>query len=142
MKTKIAVLLFICITLSLLTACAPGTPSEVAEKYLSALKNGSVHTMADCLAPEAAQQLRELSRLLSRAPNGPHLFAIAPGIGSPPTGDSEVYHVNFEVTGEGIEEDTAWVEVEVAYTTDEKVYTQELLLMLQHTDGRWVIAEG
>ena len=142
MKTTIAVFVYICVVLSLLTACAPGTPSEVAERYLSALKNSNANAMADCLLPETAKQLRELSRVLSRTANGPQLFSIAPGLNPPPTGDNEVYHVNFEITGEQVEEDTAWVEVEVAYTTEEKVFTQEMLLMLQHKDDRWYISEG
>ncbi len=142
MKRKLAMILLISMTLSLLTACAPATPSEVAERYLSALKNNNAGAMADCLAPEAAKQLRELSALLGSTAKGQQLWSISPGLVPPPVGEGEVYHINIEITGEQIEEDTAWVSAEIEYVTDEQEYMQELLLTLEQRGSRWYISGG
>jgi hypothetical protein len=143
MKTKTALFALVCLALCLLAACTPDTPSAVAEKYLSALEDGRVRAMADCLEPEAAERLQTYARTLGSETDEVHLINMAPGLSPPPVDDSEVSQMDFEVTEEQIDGDTAWVAAEAEYTTeDDEVHAQELLLTLERRGGRWYISEG
>ncbi len=143
MSKKLFLFLSILMLLTaVLAGCSSDSPSKVVKTYLDAANKGDIDTMIDCLEPKAAALMEGFGDMLGDqfGMDGETLFGMGPGLMSMFNEGGENYSIDYEITDEEIDGDTATVTVEITASAGGESQTQETEIPLIKQDGKWYIA--